>query len=118
MMHGSNIAAALALLGQQLESALVGGHDTREIRRQMSELSQRERSAAAKAEAQERALRAAAEAEEQAEINGRATALLDEIKARIAETLAPLALDTAQTIRRYPDGEIEAVEITMEHDDA
>jgi beta-phosphoglucomutase-like phosphatase (HAD superfamily) len=109
-MHGPNISGALVALAGQLESALVGGHDTREIRRQMSELSQRKRSAAAKAEAKERARRAEAEAAEQAEINARATALLNEIKARIAETLAPLALSSARTIRRYPDGNVQAVE--------
>ncbi len=112
----ANIPAALAALGQQLEAALVGGHDTREIRRQMSELAREERAAVAKAEAQERARRAEAEAAEQDAINAKATALLDEVKARIASRTAPLALSSAQTIRRYPDGKIEAVAVNTEHD--
>ncbi len=110
----ANIPAALAALGQQLEAALVGGHDTRAIRAEMSRLA-REQRAAAEAEAQERARRAEQEAAEQAEIHARATAMLDEIKGRLAERLAPLALSSARAVRRYPDGSVEAVEITTEH---
>jgi flagellar biosynthesis/type III secretory pathway protein FliH len=105
---------ALAALGLHLEAALVNGHDTREIRAEMSRLA-REQRAAAEAEAQERARRAEQEAAEQAEIHARATAMLDEIKGRLAERLAPLALSSARAVRRYPDGSVEAVEITTEH---
>ncbi len=106
---------ALAALGLHLEAALVNGHDTREIRAEMSRLAREQRAAAAEAEAQERARRAEQEAAEQAEIHARATAMLDEVKARIAERLAPLALSSARAVRRYPDGSVEAVEITTEH---
>ena len=115
-MHGPNIAGAIAALASQLESALLRGDDTRSIRAEMAAVEQRQRTEAAEAAAEERARRAEAEEQEQAEINARATALLTEIKARIAETLAPLALSNAKTIRRYPDGAVEAVEINMEHE--
>ena len=78
-------------------------------------MAQEKRPAAAKAEAQEHARRAEQEEQERAEIHARATAMLDEIKGRLAERLAPLALSSARAVRRYPDGSVEAVEITTEH---
>ena len=100
----ANIPAALAALGQQLEAALVGGHDTRAIRAEMSRLAQEERAAAAKAEAQERAIRAAAEAEEQERQQAAADALAAEVRARIDARLAALALPAMPAVRRFPDG--------------
>ncbi len=84
----------------------------------MSRIQREQCAAATEAAAAEREARAAAEAEQQAEIHARATALLDAVKARIASKTAPLALSSAQTIRRYPDGTIQAVAINTEHEDA
>ncbi len=113
-MHGNAITA----LSGRIEAALLNGHSTAEMQRELATLEQRQRAEAAEAAAEERARRTEQEAAEQAEINAKATALLDEVKARIASRTAPLALSSARTVRRYPNGEIEAVAINTEHEDA
>jgi tetrahydromethanopterin S-methyltransferase subunit G len=101
---------ALISFAQELESALVGGHDTREIRRQMNEIEQRERTAAAKAAAEERERRAEAEAQELAEIDAKATALVAEVEARIGAKLAEMALPAPLVVRRFPNGSVTLTE--------
>ena len=117
-MHGNAITGAIASIAASIDDALVAGRPTAALRAELRRLEQEQRTDNAKAAAEERARRTEQEAAEQAEINAKATALLDEVKARIASRTAPLALSSARTVRRYPSGEIEAVAINTEHEDA
>ena len=115
-MHGSNIAAAIASIAESIEAALVAGRPTAGLRRELATLEQWQRTEAAEAAAAERARRAEQEEQERAGIHVRASALLDEVRSRIASKMAPLALPPAISVRRYPDGGVETVEITTEND--
>ncbi len=112
----ASIATAIAALAASITDALVEGRPTAALRAELRRLEQEQRTDNAKAAAGERARRTEQEAAEQAEINAKATALLDEVKARIASRTAPLALSSAPTIRRYPNGSIAVAETNMEHD--
>ena len=113
-MHGSKIAAAIAA---SIDDALAAGRPTAELRRELAALERKQQAEAAEAAAAERARRAEQEAAEEAEIHARATEVLDEIKRRIAERMAPLALSSASTVRRYPNGETEIIAVNMEQDE-
>ncbi len=110
------MAADIASVTESINDVLVNGRPTTELRRELARLEREQRTAATEAAAAERERRAEAEAAEQAEIHTRATALLDEVKARLASRMAPLALSSAPTIRRYPNGSIAVAETNMEHD--
>ncbi len=117
-MHSSKIAAAIAA---SIDDALAAGRPTAELRHELAALERKQRAEAAEAAAQERARRAEQEERERDDINVRATALLDGIKARIASKTASLVVPSAPTVRRYPDGSFETVEtvtVTMEHEHA
>ncbi len=111
------MAADIASVTESINDALVNGRPTTELRRELARLEREQRTAATEAAAAERARRAEQEAAEEAEIHARATEVLDEIKRRIAERMAPLALSSASTVRRYPNGETEIIAVNMEQDE-
>jgi len=103
----ANVATAIAALPSELEGALLGGHDTRAIRRRMSELAQRQRHEEAERAAAERQARAEQEAAEAAAIEARAAALAAEVEARIEGLLASMPLPPPMAARRFPDGTVQ-----------
>ena len=78
-MHGASISGAIAALADQINAALLAGHDTRELRHELSALEQRQRREAA-------------------------AALARDIENRVRERVAGLEAPAAPKVRRTPVG--------------
>ncbi len=100
----SHIATAIAGLTASIADALLAGRDTRELRRQMSEIEQRQRREAAEAAAAERQAREAEEAQEQVRQEAAVAAVVREIEGRVRERVAGLEAPAAPVVRRTPAG--------------
>ncbi len=112
-MQGSHIGAAAAAIAERIRAALLAGHDTRELRQELSRLELAHRREIAEREAAEREARAAAETAEQERQAAEAAALVAGIEERIRARVAGLEAPAAPAIRRTPTG-IHIAEVTDE----
>ncbi len=91
-------------IAERIRAALLAGHDTRELRQELSRLELAHRREIAEREAAEREARAAAETAEQERQAAEAAALVAGIEERLRERVAGLEAPAAPVIRRTPTG--------------
>ena len=103
-MQGSHIGAAAAAIAERIRAALLAGHDTRELREELSRLELAHRREIAEREAAEREARAAAETAEQERQAAATAALVAAIEGRVRARVAGLEAPAAPNIRRTPQG--------------